>query len=204
MQLSVFLTEQTIGAMRQVSQQAPKAQYLTAPARGVVCAIVGRKATSDDFWSRFDAAYRGEESIIVVSSHEGTRVLTVTTNPTFAKQVGIFLKRGDKLCWVHGKSVVTITWDNWKRVYQQLSATLTESQASCPSAMSHREYSRIQEEKRREKVFYEAASCNRIKKLGKRGFNTTFDELRAAHRSEEYEKRLRNIKNEARRILAVL
>ena len=112
------------------------------------------------------------------------------------------LKRGDKICWLENGYLCEVNWDNWKGVYH--AHTTEPSSDALPVPPSRHELRMMQINRDRDEMFYEAASVIRNKKLNKRGYNMTFDEIRAQMRHEAYEKRLRGIEIEARKIMSVL
>ena len=59
-------------------------------------------------------------------------------------------------------------------------------------------------ERKREEMFYEQASNDRYKKMGKRGYNLSFDEMRALRRMEAAERQAYRTIKSARQIMEAM
>lgn len=202
MQLSDILTVEQVGAMREISSKPTFAQihvpFLSDEARGFISAFVGRKS-DENFWKRLRSEYDYAPSVMVCVVGKSVEVIQVRQSVIFAKHLGDMLKRGAKICWVRNRVTFEVNWENWKSVYKSLTAVQSESDA-LPMPPSRHQMRMMREERGREKAFYEAASVIRNKKLNKRGYNMSFDEIRAQMRHDAYEKHLRGVEIEARKI----
>ena len=205
MQLSDLISIEKLDVMREIaSQPSDAATYmptLSEATRGELSAFVGRKCGTT-FWVHLRSEYTLTPNVMVCVSGKRISVLPVTKSVTFAKHLGVMLKRGDKICWLENGYLCEVNWDNWKAVYRSLTTEPTSDALPVPPSRHELHMMRINRD--REEMFYEAASVVRNKKLNKRGYNMTFDEVRAQMRHEAYEKRLRGVEIEARNILAVL
>lgn len=152
------------------------------------------------FWAMLDDSHT---SAVVCVSGKQVSVMPVMESVAFAKRLGEMLKAGNSLLWVLNADTICITWDNWRECYVRLAGTL-KSDDGLPVPISRRETRNIRTAKNRERMFNEAASCNRYKKMGKRGFNMAFDQARAEWRAEQYDKYFREVVTEAREIIKML
>lgn len=156
----------------------------------------------ENFWKRFGSQWFWDNSVIVCIDGKNAKILNVTEGVTFAKHICQLLKAGNRICWFRGNAAYDITWEYWKRIYTRLVGNVSLS--DLPEPPSKRELRERRVNRKREKMFYETAEVIRSKKLSKRGYNMTFDEVRAMRRHEEYEKYLRSTSKEARKIMQVL
>lgn len=205
MQLSDFISIEKLDVMREIAKQPSNAAkympMLSEETCGELNAFVGRKP-GEAFWVKLRSEYAYTPNVIVCVTGSGASVMQVTKSVTFAKHLGLMLKRGDKICWLDNGSIFEVNWDNWQSVYQEL--TNTQATDMLPVPPSKREMRMIRRKRERDELFYEGASVIRNKKLNKRGYNMSFDEIRAQMRHDAYEKRLRGIELEAKNILSVL
>ena len=208
MQLADILSNVQLGAMLNVAQSQTDAEkyaysvstktheYLYKFAAELKCVLNAK------FWKDLQTEYIYDKSVMVCIKGKNATVMPVMENPTFAKHLGEMLKGGYAICWVTDRYTQAVSWDNWKWIYKVL--TETQTQSDLPAPISKRERVSIRVESDRQRMFTGAAECNRYKKIGKRGFNTTFDEMRAEIRTEAYERKLRGVIGEAKRIIESL
>lgn len=153
------------------------------------------------FWQELGAEFKSGCYVAVLIKGKSASIFPECNSPRMARMIGDRLKQGYGICVITPSGwAQRVTWENWKRIY----AMLTRVDNGYEAAPSEREIRNITTKRKKEAEFYEAASCIRNKKLGKRGFNMTFDELRAQMRQEAYERNLRTVTNTARTIMAVL
>jgi hypothetical protein len=140
----------------------------------------------EDFWAVFNTELSLSHDVMVcVQPDRKVRILSVRRNRSFAHHVGELLKT-HKVCWVWGEDVIDVDWENWKAVYGYL-VPVKHAQVYDPE-MSEYERERHEVERNREEMFYEQATSNRYKKMGKRGYNLSFNEMRAVRRMEAAER----------------
>ena len=152
-----------------------------------------------DFWAVFNSVYSCTQDVMVCVQPDGKiRILEVRRDRTFARHVGELLKTC-KLLWVFDDFRTIVDWDNWKSVYAHL--TSAKSAQVYDYEMSESEQERYRVERKRENMFYEQATSDRYKKMGKRGYNLSFDELRAVRRVEAMERQQYRILKTARNIM---
>lgn len=155
-----------------------------------------------DFWAVFNTAYSLTHDVMVcVQPDKKVRILDVRRNRSFAHHVGELLKT-HKVCWVWSGDVIDVDWENWKAVYGYL-VPAKHAQVYDPE-MSEYERERHEVERNREEMFYEQATSNRYKKMGKRGYNLSFDEMRAVRRMEAAERQASRTIIAARKIMEAM
>lgn len=148
-----------------------------------------------NFWVAFNAAYSLAHDVMVcVGADKKVSVLPVRRDKIFAHHIGVLLK-SSKIMW----GATEVNWSNWEKVYSYLVPATDVQQYD--SELSEREENRLRTKQKKLAEFYDLAKPDRYKKIGKRGFNTTFDEIRAVQRQERYERRLYGTFKEAKRIM---
>lgn len=152
-----------------------------------------------NFWAVFNSAYSPTHDVMVcVGADKNVSVLEVRRNRNFAHHVGELLKT-HKVCRVFEGVALPVTWENWKSVYRALTQRRDEQEYDYEPSEWEVEVRNV--ERKREEMFYEQASNDRYKKMGKRGYNLTFDEMRAVRCMEAAERQAyRTVKN-ARQIM---
>ena len=208
MQLADILSNVQLGAMLNVAQSQTDAEkyaysvstktheHLYKFAAELKCVLNAK------FWKDLQTEYIYDKSVMVCIKGKNATVMPVHRKPVFAKHLGEMLKGGYAICWVTDRYTQVVSWENWKWIYNAL--TEIQEHSDIPVPISKRERVRIRVESDRQRMFTSAAGCNRYKKIGKRGFNTTFDEMRAQIRTEAYERKLRGVIGEAKRIIESL
>ena len=152
-----------------------------------------------DFWAVFNSVYSCTQDVMVCVYPDGNiRIIEVRRDRTFARHVGELLKTC-KLLWVFDELHTVVEWGNWKSVYAHL--TSVKSTQVYDYEMSEHEQERRRVERKRENMFYEQASNDRYKKMGKRGYNLSFNELRAVRRMEAMERQQYRILKTASKIM---
>ena len=149
-----------------------------------------------DFWTAWTDAYSLTRDVMVcVGANRKVTVIPVRHGRIFARHIGELLKTS-KIMW----GDVEVTWGNWKALYSYL--TSTKDNQVYDLEMSESELERYAVERKRENMFYEQATSDRYKKMGKRGYNLSFDEMRAVRRMEAMERHQYRIIKNARNIMA--
>lgn len=208
MQIFDTLSQSQLSAIYAVAQhQSDAAKYAPAvPADIHEClykfASECNCRLSTRFWADLQMEYASTPSVMVCIQAKRVKVLAVYQNAIFGKHLCEMLKQGYRVMWVYHVNGLEVTWKNWKNVYASLITVPTHDDLPVPP--SRYEVRRIQINANRERMFDDAASCNRYKKMGKRGFNMAFNEMRAQMRQEAYEKKLRGVVGEAREIMKML
>lgn len=208
MQLSDILSATQLDAMRAVATRKTDAETYAPniPTRISEClyslAANAKCVTNGKFWQRLQWAINENGCAVVQFVGKTAKVIEATKTSVFGKHLCNRLKAGDNLAWVDMHSCYTLDWETWKQTWNKI--TFTPSADNLPTPPSVREMSQIRINRDRQEMFCEAAQVIRNKKLGKRGFNMSFDEIRAMQRQEAYERSLRGVVNDARKIMAVL
>lgn len=179
MQLSDFLKDSTINAIRSVSTAKPEdatftpsliemqweAVYDFSAAQGVKIA--------KNIWRELD---RCSNSILAIKGRN-VEVLQVRYDDSFARHIGHMLKTGYALLWVKWARV--ITWTNWKDVYKSL--THKPDPRHYDIQISRDDVERILTDRKREKFFSECAKpVGRKHKPGK----CTINDMIVRHHAE--------------------
>ena len=152
-----------------------------------------------DFWAVFNSVYSCTQDVMVCVQPDGKMlIIEVRRDRIFARHVGELLKTC-KLLWVFDELYTVVSWDNWKSVYRHLTSA-KDAQVYDPE-MSECEQKRHLVERKRENMFYEQATSDRYKKMGKRGYNMSFNELRAVRRMEAMERQQYRILKIAKKIM---
>lgn len=152
-----------------------------------------------DFWAVFNSVYSCTKDVMVCVQPDGKmRIIEVRRDRTFARHVGELLKTC-KLLWVFDELYTVVSWDNWKSVYRHLTSA-KDTQVYDPE-MSECEQKRHLVERKRENMFYEQATSDRYKKMGKRGYNMSFNELRAVRRMEAMERHQYRVLKTAKKMM---
>lgn len=150
------------------------------------------------FWADFDDAYKSAHDVMVcVDASKRVSVFPVRRGRIFARHVGELLKTC-KIMW----NTIDVTWENWKAVYAYLTY-VKDTQVYDPE-MFEEELEYYAVERKREKMFYEQASNDRYKKMGKRGYNMSFNEMRALRRIEAAERQAYRTIKTARQIMEAI
>lgn len=209
MQLSDILQTSQIAAMRgaatHVSYADTYAPKIHTKAREYVCQHVTeytKRGFSAAFWRDLQDAILSDGAAIVYIENKCAKVLRIQRNRIFARHLGEEVKAGKRMFWVEKHFGYELDKAEWKATWAELTATPERN--NYPVPVSQREAKRIQINAERDAMFYGMAQTTRYKKIGKRGFNTSFDEMRAQMRTEAYERQLRNITKGAREIYASL
>lgn len=143
---------------------------------------------------------RFNQSTIVCINEEGINFLPVIRDKNFAKCVGERLKRGG-VVWMHDNTFREVTWDNWKHTYAMLCPKVPVYTSGELDKPSKKECAEIKETRRLDRFFNEMKSVDRYKKMGKRGFNANFDELKRKWQIAEFDKQFYATKRRAKEIM---
>lgn len=129
-----------------------------------MAAGLGQKL-SQKFWQTLDANIQTSQEVMVcMKGKKEVRIEPVMRQVCYAKHLGQMLKSGYSIAWV-GKEATMVSWDNWKRIYNTLTAPLCSQAYDTP--MSDAEYRRIKTARRKEQEFYDLARPIRSKKAGR-------------------------------------
>lgn len=208
MQLSDILSATQLDAMRAVATRKTDAETYAPniPTRISEClyslAADAKCVTNGKFWQRLQWAMNDNGCAVVQFVGKTAKVIEATKTAVFGKHLCGRLKAGDRLVWIDMHSCYALDWETWGQTWKAI--TFVPSTDNLPVPPSEHEMCQIRTNRNRQEMFYEAAQVIRNKKLGKRGFNMSFDEIRARQRQEEYERSLRNTINDAKKIMAVL
>ena len=152
-----------------------------------------------DFWAVFNSVYSCTQDVMVCVQPDGKmRILEVRCNRTFARHVGELLKTC-KVLRVFSDFSVVVDWNNWKSVYRSLTKAMDAQVYDYEASAFENE--RREVERKREEMFYEQATSDRYKKMGKRGYNLSFNEMRAVRRMEAMERQQYRILKTASKIM---
>ena len=155
-----------------------------------------------DFWAVFNSELSLTHDVMVcVQPDRKVRIIEVRRNRNFAHHVGELLKT-HKICWVWGEDAIEVSWKNWKAVYNYLVPT-RNNQVYDPQ-MSDDERERTLTARKKMGEFYNLALSDRYKKMGKRGYNLSFDEARAVRRMEAAERKMYRTIRTARQIMEAM
>lgn len=151
----------------------------------------------------------GKEFFVFVSSY-GMNILDVHERSVeIAKIVGNRLHFGTVLWFRNGKHSV-VDMKDWKDglaqvISGQKKAEIKEARRELREARAQRREERfLIGEMRREKRFDEARDMPIYKKMGKRGFNLSFDELKHKREIEAFDATMRNVSQRTKEIASVL
>lgn len=202
-----LLSNSQISAIRNVSNAlTPAEQY--APSLSKVHDYIYAFASDNNcvlnanFWKNLQTYYVTERNVMVCIKNKKASVLCVQKTPIFAHHLGEMLKQGYAILWVECSVADIVDWVNWKFVYNCL--VQKRDNWNYDKQISKREVAYIKKENKREKMFYEASISDRYKKLGKRGYNLSFDELRALRKQQEIEKEIYKTISKAKQIFEIL
>lgn len=160
---------------------------------------------SVSFWQELEKLSHTRENVIVCVYGKRATIEHRVSDVTFAKHIGMMLKRGVAMYFVN--SAKAITWDNWKNVYAALTYQpdthtydIAPSQSEVGAILKQRETDRNFSQAARvtgrrslptmQECFYQKVRCKEIKRQD-----------RATLRREDYRSA---VVSEAKRILAVL
>ena len=155
-----------------------------------------------NFWAVFNSVYSLTHDVMVcVGTDKKVSVLEVRRNRNFADHVGELLKT-HKVCRVFEGVALSVNWENWKSVYRSLMPR--KDNQVYDYEPSEWEVEVREKERKREVMFYEQASNDRYKKMGKRGYNLSFNEMRAVRRMEAAERQACRTIRAARQIMEAI
>ena len=205
MQLSDIITASQLSAMRSAAsgQSAVEtiAPSITDEMRDKICSF----SAEFDFnvtlnmWRELHQTFTSDGSAILCADGKSVKIMSEMHGNAFAVHMKSLLKRGCTLLFVTHKRVCHICWKNWQNWYDKFTAAPKQVNTlpDKPTAASMR---KLREQRHKERTFYQLADPQITKKMGKRGYNLSFDEIRARQRMEAMERRNRTVVNEARKI----
>jgi len=145
-----------------------------------------------------------ENTFVYISAENGVQFAVMPQRSVnFAKSVGFHLKRGG-VVWMHDNAFSEVTWDNWKRVYAKLCPRVATFRDDCEPMPTKAQIAELEEAQRLERLFNAARSVNLYKKMGKRGFNPNFDELKRRQQLEEWDKQFKVTVTKAQQIMSIV
>lgn len=212
MQLSDLLSATQLNDLRNVAS-APSLASQYAPSLGpntqdffYELAAQHDCICTQDFWQRIEkAVVSGTRWFVHLVDGEATVCdLDFMLNRAPANclwKMGEYLKAGDGCVLIRNGKVTYVNWNNWKRIYSELSGH-TDAQVYDPE-MTGRQIRCIRTNRKREKMFDDARAVDNYKKGGKnRSMN--FEEHRAIYRREQYDKYTRGVKREFNAIMEAI
>lgn len=161
-----------------------------------------KRGLSENFWANFDDAFQGCKSVVVIIDKNRICAKGVLRNKIYARHIVHEIKSGKQVYWIELENCFQVKPCNLPSVWAYLTQTTKRNYEYDEYDVAAERLAKI--DAKREKMFYEAAKANRYSKIGKRGFNTSFDELRAFMRHDAYERELRGVVENAREIFGVL
>lgn len=208
MELSNFISVETINALHKVAN-APSADIYAPSFDDNTKNFFYKAAASQScvldaaFWKRMERIHESRETVLLAFHDRKADFIDIAYSRIFAIHVCELLKRGYTIVFVGGgRDAWEVGWNNWKSTYSLLVSKQTDD--DLPDYPSRAEIHAIRIRRNREKAFSEAAECIRYKKLGKRGFNMSFDEMRALRRAAEIEKEIREVERDTKEIFSVI
>lgn len=205
MQLSDIITASQLSAMRMAAsgQSAVEkiAPSITDQMRDEICAF----SAEYDFnvtlntWRELHQTFSADGAAIICADGRSVKIMPEMHGKAFAVHMKNLLKRGCTLLFVTFQRIREISWENWQDWYDKFTYVPKQSDTlpDKPTAASMR---KLRENRHKERTFYQLADPQITKKMGKRGYNLSFDEVRARQRMEAMERRNRTVVNEARKI----
>lgn len=134
---------------------------------------------------------------------KSAKFIEVRFDRIFGTHLCGLLKKGRNLVWVDADSCYIIGWDTWNETWDKIVVSEMYDE-TLPDPMTRREIRQIRADMEHRRKFDEMAEVTRYKKLNKRGFNMSFTEQQARRRCEEYERAIRTVVTESRRIMEAL
>ena len=151
----------------------------------------------------------GKEFFVFVSGYGMDMLEVRERNVPTAKIVGGRLRMGTVIWFRNGKYSV-VDMNDWKDglaqvISGQKKAEIVEQRRELREARAQKREERfLIGEMRREKRFDEAREMPRYKKMGKRGFNLSFDEMKHKREIEAFDEAMRGVSMRTKEIASVL
>lgn len=161
-----------------------------------------KRGIDENFWRAINEIFAANYFAYVEINKGAARVKCAERNKLYALHIANLLKENKQIFWLQYDNCYEITKRNISALYKYLEGAPVAQYEYMERNV--REETRIAHDKKREKEFHDIARPNIYRKIGKRGFNTSFNELRAFERHNAYEKELRGITKKAKEILGVL
>lgn len=192
MELREILSASQLNALRgaDVDAHMDTLQYVSAPARQYVLehiAPLTKRGLNQKFWRRLNNACR--DGIAVVAVINGVATIRCELSESHLRTT---INRNDFVVVSEGG------YSGFEYVNRCKKNAQTQSY---DAQMTTGERVRLRIKHKRERNFSENAKCNRYKKIGKRGFNTTFEETKEVLRIFAYDRYIHSINTAASRIL---
>lgn len=199
------ISSELLQALQQCVEKKYEPQYTPTWARNYALNVIApdtKRGLPKDFWVEMDYAFRHDSAAIVFMDGKRIYVRGAVGNRAFARHLGENIKAGKQVYFVSPNLCALITPENWGDIWSYLTSKCDDNYDH--EELSNTEVAEIRVSLAREKMFRESAKSNRYQKIGKRGYNTSFDEWRAAQRTAEYERALRETVKDAKEILGAL
>ena len=205
MKLSDIITTSQLSAMRSAASGQSVVEKI-APSisdqmRDKICAF----SAEFDFnvtinvWRELHQTFTSNGAAILCVYNKSVKIIPAMHGKAFAVHMKHELKRGCTLLFVTHKRVVRICWSNWQMWYDKFTA-MPPKQNNAPDKPTYATMRKLREQRYKEHMFYQLADPQITKKIGKRGYNLSFDEIRAIRHMEAIERRNRIIIKEAQKI----
>lgn len=205
MRLSDIITASQLSAMRSAASGQSAVEKI-APSvsdqmRDKICAV----AAEFDFnltlnmWRELHQTFISDGAAILCANGKTVRVIPEMHGKAFAVHMKNLLKGGYTLLFVTNKRVCHICWKNWQSWYEKFTA-MPKQKNALPDKPTYATMRKLREQRYKEHMFYQLADPQITKKIGKRGYNMTFDEMRAIRHIEAVERRNSVIIKEAQKI----
>lgn len=206
MKISDILSATQIGEMRSVATAKTSAEKYAPTLQPVhehlyTFADKHKCVLDVRFWCTLSTEYATSADVVVCINAGNAEVFPVRKTRLFAHHLGEKLKGGCAICRVINGKTMVVNWDNWKETYARLTSSADKREYDLQLSGAQKRKMRIDAE--RERMFDGAAQCNRYKKMGKRGFNLAFNEMRANDRLVAYEREIYATLKSAKNILNI-
>lgn len=197
MKLSALFSDEQISALKAAARE-----YTITDALNALCDKCEIQA-SKHAKKRAESAKSSGENVLIFVGKGGINFMPVRERSLLlAKSVKLQYKRGGVL-WLHDGEFTTVTETNFGWVEYMFSPVPEYVQAELDRPGKY-ELREIRDRRSREKMFDEARSVDSYKKMGKRGFNMTFDELKHRRIVQEYDRQLYRTERVARNIVSAM
>lgn len=194
MELGSYLSEAKLASLK----REVRPQTLEDKIRGI-CSKRGVTLDNSQL-NTIQSKVRENIATFIYISENGMQVMPMYEKSiNFAKSVGYHLRKQDSVIWIHDcGSFKEVNYQNWKQVWNKITPKAQKQNEICQP--SKQEMAEIREERRLDNFFNSARSVDLYKKLGKRGYNMTFDELKRKRQIEAIDRHIYNVKHQAEEI----
>lgn len=162
---------------------------------------IGRKL-NNSFYAKLNSELNyNDEVIVCLKGVNDCEIIRVIKHNAFAKHIGEMLKQRYVMVWIGENFATEINWDNWTRIYKQLTSTPVKKQQTYDPEMTKNQQRTIAINRRKEAEFYDIAKVNRKNKPNMRISVTEAHNQRVRMAKDNYKS---EIYLQANRIFAVL